>query len=149
MERSPLKISKAKKNDATKIYLFGKKIKELNFSSKYPFHELSEIKEFLSKPKENIFLIAEIDGRITGFLFAKILAHSAGGWCMLDNLAVSQNYRNKGLGKQILKEFYKEIKAKKIRYVQILESNNKMTRQFWKNNGYRETKTFIWAEKRL
>jgi ribosomal protein S18 acetylase RimI-like enzyme len=144
-----LKIRKAKSSDARPIYVLGKRIHQLDFSSKYPFHELSEIKEFISAPKENVVLVAEYEGRIVGFVVAKILAHSAGGWCMLDNLGVDPKHRRKGLGNRMLKALYNEIKARKIKYVQILESKNKQARRFWKKEGFKETKTFIWAEKTI
>lgn len=144
-----IKIRKAKIADARAIYLLGERIQELDFSPEYPFHERNEIKEFISAPKENIMLIAEHDGKTIGFIFAKILARSASGWCMLDNLGIDSKYRHKGLGEKLLNSLYKELKTRKIKYVQILESKNKLTRGFWKKEGFRETKEFIWAEKTI
>ena len=143
------KIRKARTRDARAIYALGKRIPELAFSPKYPFHELSEIKEFISTPKENIMLIAEHNGKTIGFIFAKILSRSAGGWCMLDNLGIDSRYRRKGIGQNLLDAFYKEIKGKKIKYVQILESKSKQARGFWKKEGFKETKEFIWAEEMI
>src|SRR5580693_5992243 len=109
-----VKIRKAKISDARAIYILGKRIHELGFSSKYPFHELSEIKEFISAPKENIMLIAQHKGENIGFIFAKILAHSAGGWCMLDNLGVDFEHRRNGVGEKLLNALYGEIKHRNI-----------------------------------
>lgn len=143
-----IKINKAKPQEAAEVYRLGKKIHELDFSRKYPFHELSEIKEFISRPKENVLLTARVDGKLIGFIYAKILSHHAGGWCMLDNLGVEEKYRRHGAGETLLKALYKEIKKRKIWYVQILEeAHHKKTRAFWKKMGYKETKTFVWAEK--
>lgn len=143
------KISKAKKEDSKIIYELGKKSRELKFSSKYQFHEISEIKEFISKPNENIVFIARINGREIGFLYARVLAHSAGGWCMLDNIYVESKYRHRHVGDSLLKELYKELKKRKIHYIQILEAANRETRAFWKMEGYKETKSFIWAERTI
>lgn len=93
-------IRKAKIEDASQIYLLGKKSHELSFSPKYPFHELSEIREFISKPKENIIFIAQNDDKIMGFIQAKILAHHAAGWCMLDNIYVESHHRHQGTGEK-------------------------------------------------
>ena len=143
-------ITKAKLSEAGEIYRLGKKIHELDFSRRLHFHELSEIKEFISHPKENIFLVAKENGEIIGFVFAKILSHHAGGWCMLDNIGVEKKYRNQGAGEELLKALYKEIKNRKVWYVQILEeAHHKKTRSFWKKMGYNETKMFIWAEKKV
>ena len=144
-----MKTSYAKPQNAVEIYRLGKSIKELNFSKKYPFHELSEIKEFIKKPKENIVFIAKENNKITGFLYARILSHHAGGWCMLDNLAVSKESRNNGIATELLHRLYKELKKRKINYIQILEANNKKTKKFWKQKGYKKTKTFIWCEKTI
>lgn len=143
-----LKISRARRSDAISIYLMGKRIHELDFSRKYPFHELSEIKEFISIPGGNIFFVARLNGAIVGFIYAKILSHHAGGWCMLDNLAVEKDYRMSGIGDALLRALYRELKRRKVWYVQILEEvHQKRTRKFWKAEGFRETKTFVWAEK--
>jgi len=147
-KNSAIKIRKSTFSDSTSIYHLGKKIHELDFSRKYPFHELSEIKEFLSRPKENILFVAKENDKIVGFVFAKILSHHAGGWCMLDNLAVEKHHRHKHIATQLLKELYTELKKRKLWYVQILEEiHHKKTRAFWKREGYKETKNFLWAEK--
>jgi ribosomal protein S18 acetylase RimI-like enzyme len=142
-------IRKARLSDVNQVYQLGKIIRELDFSKKYPFHERSEIKEFIGNPRENIFLVAQLGGRIIGFLYARLLSHSVGGWCMLDNIGVSGDFRNQGIGTSMLKELYKILRKNKISYIQILESMNKKTRKFWRNQGFKEAKTFIWAEKMI
>lgn len=143
-----VKISKAKYFEAVEIYRLGKRIHELDFSRNYPFHELSEIKELITHPKENIFFKAKVNGELAGFIYARILSHHAGGWCMLDNIGVEPKYRRHGIGEKLLKMLYKELKKRKVWYVQILEeAHHKKTRAFWKKMGYKETKMFIWAEK--
>jgi predicted N-acetyltransferase YhbS len=144
------KIRKAKLNEAHKIYLLGKKIHELDFSRKHPFHDFGEIREFISSPHENIMLIAEQEGEIVGFVYAKILSHSTGGWCMLDNLGVEHAHRGQGISNALLHKLYKELRKRKVRYVQILEEiHHKKTRSFWKKQGYKETKNFLWAERTI
>lgn len=142
------KIRRARIKDSLTIYRLGKQIHELEFSKKSPFHQLSEIKEFISKPKSHFVFVAEEDGKIIGILLALILSHPAGGWCLLDILGVDKKSRRKGVGKALLKRLYAELKKTKVWYVQILEeAHHKKTRSFWKKMGFRETKTFIWAEK--
>ncbi len=144
------KICHAKLSDSSHIYTLGKKIHELDFSKQLHFHELGEVKEFVKSPRENILLIAETRGEIVAFLYAKIMSHSSGGWCMLDNLGVAHAHRGKGISKLLLDKLYKELRKRKVRYVQILEEiHHKKTRSFWKKQGYKETKTFLWAEKMI
>ncbi len=140
-------VRKAKLSDVNQIYHLGSKIEELEFLSEFTFHEKYELREFLSHPKENILLLAVVKKGIVGFIYAKILARSNGGWCMLDNIAVLKKYRGQGIGSSLLKELYKELKRIKINYVQILEEiHHKKTRAFWKSKGFKEKKVFIWAE---
>ncbi len=148
MEEIKFKVRKATKGDARAIYLLGKKVHELGFSRKYPFHNLGEIREFLGARHENILFVAEVDGGIAGFIFAKVLSHSSGGWCLLDNLAVEPRYRHHRMADTMLHSLYREMRRRKVRYIQILEdAHQRRTREFWKRQGYRETKLFIWAEK--
>lgn len=143
-----MKIQNAQIKDVNKIYSLGKTIPELDFSKKLHFHEKMELKEFIKRKKENIFLVAKEKNEIIGFLFAKILSHHSGGWCMLDNIATKKEFRHKGVGTKLIKELYKILKKDKIHYIQILEEeHHKKTRAFWKEKGFKETKHFIWAEK--
>ena len=143
-----MKIRRATKKDVSEIYSFGKKISELDFSSKYPFHQRSELLECIDD-KNSILLVAE-EGEITGFLLAKLIFRRAGGWCMLDNIAVKKEFRGKGVSDLLLKNLYSVLKKKKIHYVQVLEEiHHKNTRAFWKHQGFYETKKFIWAEREV
>jgi N-acetylglutamate synthase-like GNAT family acetyltransferase len=145
--KSEIKIQKAKIEDINEIYYLGKKTKELEFSKNMNFHDKSELREFINHKKDNIFLIAKFDKSIIGFLYAKIISKT---WCMLDNLVVDEKFRNHGIAGLLLKELYKELKNKKINYVQILEEvHHKKTRKFWKDKGFKEEKLFIWADKEI
>ncbi len=140
-------IRKAKLSNVEGIYTLGLKTEELEFSSEFPFHEKSELREFISKPRENILLVALVDKKIVGFIYSKILSRRGDGWCMLDNIAVLKKYRNHGIGTFLLNKTCDELKKRKIFYVQILEEfHHKKTRKFWKHRGFKEKKVFIWAE---
>lgn len=148
-EIKKMKVRKANQKDVNEVIKLGKKIEELEFSSKFPFHDKSELKEAL-KDKNSVFLIAEENKKIIGFLLAKILFHRTGGWCMLDNLAVKKDERCQGVGTELLKQLYSKLKKEKINYVQVLEEeHHNKTREFWKDKGFKETKKFIWAEMML
>ena len=140
-------IRTARKKDIGPIYELGKKTLELSFSKEMTFHDKSEFKEFISHPKDNILLIAEREGEVIGFLYAKIISRT---WCLLDSLTVKREYRKHGIGTQLLTGLYKMLKEDKVTYVQILEQiNQKKTRRFWREQGFKEEKVFIWADRRL
>jgi len=148
MKKSRFVIRHAKLGDTNSIYALGSKFDENLKASKrrnMHFHEKKEFKEFIKSPKYNILLVALLDNKVVGFLYAKILSY---GWCLLDDVAVEANYQHDGIGSELLKEFYKILKRRKIDYVQILEEiHHKQTRKFWKDKGFREEKTFVWADK--
>lgn len=144
-----MKIHPATKKDVLKVYSLGKKIHELDFSKKYSFHERAELYEAV-KDKNSIFLVAEEKNKIAGFILAKIIFHRAGGWCMLDNIAVDGDFRGEGVSDLLLKSLYSILESKHVHYIQILEEvHHKNTRKFWKHQGFKETKKFIWAERKI
>jgi N-acetylglutamate synthase-like GNAT family acetyltransferase len=147
MKKGDVKIRKAAAADIPLIYSLGRKTEELNFSPKMSFHDKAELKKFVKKTNTNILLVAETGDRIVGFLYAKIISRT---WCILDNLAVEQAHQGKGIGHLLLNNFYNILKKKKISYVQVLEEiHHRKTRDFWKNQGFKEEKVFVWADKSI
>ena len=144
-KKEEVNIRRAALKDIQAIYCLGRKTEELNFSPNMRFHDKIELKEFVKKPETNILLVAEIENKVVGFLYAKIVSKT---WCILDNLAVDEDYRGKGAGHLLLDHFYAILKKKKISYLQVLEEiHHKKTRDFWKKQGFREEKVFVWADR--
>jgi ribosomal protein S18 acetylase RimI-like enzyme len=140
-------VRKAKLSDVNQIYELGLRTEELEFSSEFPFHERSELSEFISRPRENVLFVALMNKKVVGFIYSKILSRRGDGWCMLDNIAVLKKFRKHGIGTRLLEETYNELKKRKVYYVQLLEElHHKKTRKFWKNRGFKEKKIFVWAE---
>jgi N-acetylglutamate synthase-like GNAT family acetyltransferase len=141
-----MKIRRGKIKDVEEVFSIGERISELKFSRK-AFHDKDEIEEWVKKPKDNLLLVSEVDGKIAGFIYAKIIDRH---WCLLDNLAVLDKYRAHGMGTKLVEELYKILRKNKIDYIQILEEiHHKRTRKFWRDKGFREEKVFIWADKFL
>lgn len=147
MKKEEISIRRANLKNILQVYSLGKRTEELNFSGGMKFHDKSELIEFVKNPDTNILLVAKIDEDIVAFLYAKIVSKT---WCILDNLAVEHKYRGRGIGHLLLNYFYKILKDKKISYVQVLEEiHHKKTRDFWKKQGFKEEKVFVWADKSL
>jgi len=144
------KIRKAKLQDVSIIYNLGKKIVELDFSKTMHFHDKPELKDFIRREKTNIMIVAEKEKQVVGFLYAHIIDTCAGGWCMLDNIAVGKEFRKQGIGTALLNGLYHELKRRKVSYVQILEdAHRKKTKKFWKHKGFKAEKKFVWADRML
>jgi N-acetylglutamate synthase-like GNAT family acetyltransferase len=147
MRELEIKIRRGKLKDISQIYNLGKHAKELEFSKKMNFHDKVELKEFVTKTKDNILLVSISNKKVIGFLYAKIVSRT---WCILDNLVVDEKFREEGIGSLLLEDLYKILKNKKVNYIQILEDiHHKKTREFWKKKGFKEEKKFIWADKRI
>ena len=142
-----IKIRRGKIKDISQIYNLGKHAKELEFSKKMNFHDRLELKEFVTKTKDNILLVSIIGNKIVGFLYAKIVSRE---WCILDNLVVKEEFREHGVGSLLLQDLCEILKKKKVNYLQLLEDiHHKKTREFWKKKGFKEEKKFIWADKKI
>jgi N-acetylglutamate synthase-like GNAT family acetyltransferase len=140
-----IKIRSAKESDVEQIYLFGRKINEFAVSSNMKFYYKRELKEWIKKPKENILLVAADSKQIAGFLYAKIISKD---WCMLDNVAVREKYRNQGIGTNLIDKLNKILKKKNIEYVHaIVGIEHKKSRKFWNKQKFKESNKFIWIEK--
>lgn len=142
-----MKIRRGKPNDLDHVYKLGSRMKELNFSRKIKFHEKEEIAEWIKKPKDNLFFVAVDSRKVVGFIYAKIVDKD---WCMIDNLAVDKNHRHQRIGTKLLDTIYNVLKKRKMWYTQALvEIGHHKTRKFWKEEGFRQGRTFVWYEKEL
>lgn len=140
-----IKIRRARVRDISGIRGLGKTMEEFVCSPSVKFYSREELKEWIKKPKDNILLVAEINKKIEGFLYAKIMARE---WCMIDNIGVKQDWRKKGIGKILLEELFKILKSKKVNFVQLFANlKHKKTINFWKNRKFNEGEKFLWLEK--
>ena len=150
MIRENVKILQAGKEDIDDILRLGKKFEDALKASRLKrahFHEKEEFLDFIKNPGENVFLVAKVDKKLAGFIYARILSED---WCMIDNLAVEKEYQKRGIGTMLIEELYKILQKRKISYIQILEEiHHKQTRKFWHDKGFREEKVFVWADKWL
>ncbi len=140
-------IRRGKLTDINNVYNLGLRIKELNFSRKIRFHEKREMKEWIKKPRDNLFFTALDSRKVVGFVYAKIVDKD---WCMLDNIAVAEDYRRTGIGTNLLNKVCQELKKRKVTYIQALvEEHHTKARKFWENHRFQKGKIFVWYEKRL
>jgi ribosomal protein S18 acetylase RimI-like enzyme len=138
-------IRNPKKNELEKIYRLGCSLKEFTVSDEVRYYRREEVKEFVGKNKDNIFLVAVMGDQIIGSLFAKIISRH---WCMMDSICVKENYQRKGIGNQLLEKLYAVLKKKNIHYVQaIVEQKNSKARNYYKKMGFEEGREFVWVEK--
>jgi len=140
-------IRRAKEQDVEKIYAIGRKIHQFIYSKSSGFYSKKELREYIKKPKDNIFFVALREEKLVGFIYASIISQD---WCMLDIIAVDPKFQDKGVGSLLLEELHETLKERKISYIQALvRAEFKKTREFWKRKGFKEGKRFIWIEKNI
>jgi len=95
--------------------------------------------EYLKKVyKSEMFLVGKKGEEVVGFLLAHILA---GGASFLDLLVVSPTHRDQGLGHDLIQEYKKKLKDKKIHYIFFFASEaNKKTINFYLKEGFIKAK---------
>ncbi|MFX0137948.1 MAG: GNAT family N-acetyltransferase [Candidatus Hodarchaeota archaeon] len=103
----------------------------------------SAIKNFkkILKDSNSNFLIAEIDKRVVGFInfiTRKTLLHS-GLSGLIDELIVSQEYQNKGIGQYLIQKAIEECKKLGCYEMEVsTEFENKKAIGFYKKIGFEE-----------
>jgi [ribosomal protein S18]-alanine N-acetyltransferase len=83
---------------------------------------------------ESIFLVAESDGKIVGFIFARLITTLK--ICEILNFGVADKCQNQGIGKQLvdnLTEIVNTLKYEKIE-LEVREQNHRAINFYLKNN---------------
>ena len=115
--------------------------------------DLSQIKEFKIEGKplpdkiylgealeSGIFLVAEEDNKILGFILAFKLTKSN---AYLDLLTVSTETRGKGIGKKLILTLKDELNEQGIKdYFLIASTSNEKTLNFYRKNNLTECKNY-------
>lgn len=101
--------------------------------------------------KDRLFLVAETEGRIVGFIVGEVRAWEFGsppcGWVFA--LAVSPKEREMGIGKQMFDEICTRLKQAGVTTVRtMVDRDNKLTTSFFRSLGLRTGK-YIELEKRI
>lgn len=95
------------------------------------------------KSRNALVLVAEVDGKIIGYLKAEIKKHNPIYTNnVIGNLGdefVITKYRRYGIGKELTKEFLKWLKLKKVKEVIVtVDSRNKISINAWKKFGFKD-----------
>lgn len=84
---------------------------------------------------ENIIILAYyINEIIVGYI---LIRRTSNNTCLLDGLYVEKEYRNKGIGKSLLKEAISRIKNMNVKYVDInVMYNNIIAKHIYEKLGF-------------
>ena len=149
-----MKIRKIKKSDEKEV------VKLLNEYDKYEYkldkrHKPDSIKErkdffnLLIKNKTAIGLVLEVDSKIAGFISGEERETLRGKGCAIHQLIITKDYRGKGYGKKILKEFENSFKKRGCKFIQsfVLMKNKKVLKMYNKLKYSSKEEGFIIRKK--
>lgn len=114
-------------------------------------------KEIINKPELNIFikdfgkpddycLVAEVDNKIIGAVWSRVLSGEVKGYGNIDNttpeLAISiyKQYRNKGIGTDLMKGILKLLKEKGYKRVSLSVQKDNYAVKMYKAVGFKTFK---------
>ena len=85
---------------------------------------------------ERVALVIKADGRLVGFLVARIVSTE----CELENIVVEETGRRKGLGRRLLAELVKRAKAREVTTIFLeVRASNWPARAFYWAHGFQES----------
>lgn len=91
---------------------------------------------------KNIYLVAETEGRVVGFLscHGQLLLHHTGWVYEIQEMFTDAAYRGKGIGKQLLAELESILSTRPYDMIDVT-SNNRRTEahQFYLSNGFTQS----------
>lgn len=99
------------------------------------------------KNKKQVFLVAEINDDIVGFIDGRIMDEAI--WYkekvgILEHICVKQENRMNNVASNLLKEFESRIKNKGAKFIQILAFlENKPALNFYNKHGYKEYSIYL------
>ena len=100
--------------------------------------------------EDKLCVVAEVAGKIVGYLCGGLVKpHSAyhGSRAELENMCVTDKYRNQGIGTALIDEFKKWSKANNIdKMIVVAFSGNDHAIEFYKANGFSEYAVKLWQD---
>ena len=104
--------------------------------------ERSEIEKKLQRDPD-LFLVAEVDGRLVG----SVLGGFDGRRGMVYHLAVEQDYREQGIGADLMEELEDRLREKGcIRYYLLVTKDNEKAIRFYESHGWRRMDLYAYGK---
>lgn len=95
--------------------------------------------------KKGILLVAEEKGFIVGVCFGNY--NSKENWADLLGLVVKPQWRGRGIGEMMVREFEKIVKSNKIKTIDLY--SDKLRQKLFKKLGYSQGRTYISFRKKF
>jgi ribosomal-protein-alanine N-acetyltransferase len=141
-----------------RIRNFTKKDKKIVSELYYELHPIEEKekkRKGLLVPVEKsklktILLVAEENSRVVGFIWGNLIIYGFFRYGTIEELFVKKEFRNKGIGRSLVKQIMKRFKNFKVKVVFVTtEKENKEAIDLYKKLGFKLCKGpwFYWNPK--
>lgn len=146
-------IRRATADDFEALYELGKRTPELSVGADGEFMERDEFLNAIETPV-GIFLLAETDGAISGFIYANRKDPDRplkSAWACLVYLAVAPEYRRQGVAKQLYDSclvFLKDAGVNHLYAWANVESDGAIVR-FMEREGFAAGHKYMWMDKEI
>lgn len=146
-------IRTASLSDFEELYSIGKSTPEFNVSATEEFMDAEEFKWSIQNP-HGIFLLAEENKRVTGFVYANandLERPFDNRYACLVYLVVVPEFRRKGIAKQLYIECERRLKEKGITrlYSWAYAEGDGQIIELMKKQGFAEGHQYMWMDKRI
>ncbi len=147
MRKKAIKIRKATKKDLMGILKVILESSVLNPADKGN-KKLKEYILFSLKDKNMLTLISEVDKEIASVAICKLRSLKNEDAILLD-IYVLKSFRNKGVGKKLMKELENILKKKGIKNLGLYSENSLKTLNFYKKEGFEIGRLIRRCDKKL
>ena len=151
MDRSQINIRLMNDTDFKAVIEIDKKIIG---ASRVEYYEMKFDKLFESKEFLPTSLVAEIeDGTVVGFVMGELYIGEYGisrDGATLDTIGVDPDYRHKGIGEQLLLNFYDHLRDLGVnKLITLVDKNDSKLVHFFRANQFNPAKNIIGIERKL
>lgn len=140
MSNAEIKIRSVARNDIESCLKLSQ-IKELELGPKsFPTEA-----ELISGFEKGIFLVAESDSKIIGFVLGYVLSRQNG---YIDLLVVDRDHRGMGIGTKLLDEIIKKFKSQDVEDVWLIAHETDLDLHFYAERHFKQGDRFrlFWKE---
>ncbi len=142
-----MKIRKATKKDYKEIAALIKKEYLKHYKEKWT--EKSALKTLNHYSKIGKILVAEIEGKVAGFVIIREEYYNEGKSLMVEELVVNGKMQGQGIGKEIMRYVENYCKKKKMNYIWLLTDKRAKAFKFYKKIGYKNNVNTVYFSKKL
>ncbi|MEK7461921.1 MAG: GNAT family N-acetyltransferase [Patescibacteria group bacterium] len=140
-------IQKMTSNDVSAVLKIGMGVTAFEVSERDCFWSREQLEKWI-EADEDVLLVAKENDEIVGFALSML--HKPTGKVTWENLYVLQNFRNRGVGQQLIGELLLRLRQKGASYMCFfVRAENQDEVSFFQHLDFVSGYNFVWFEKHL